>query len=436
MTRAGGKRLRQRAPRHTATRLTLRACQRAIHSHAAFRGARDQAIYRVEVLWDSEIRGFGLRLLPSGRKNWVLRYRHRGRQRMVNLGAWGTFTLEEARKRARRAIIQLAEGKDPFIRREPGKLLRAMEGEFTEACRRRVAAREIRASTALSYVESFALLKEALGLRLVEEIDDHAVRRAFADISENHGPYAANHALSILRMALKLACEHGHRDRNEPDPTASITRHREAKRGMEFTADELARLGAALDAEERRRSDAHDTVAAIRLLALTGARRREITELTWGEVDLPGMRLRLRSTKTGPRALALNSAAAALLAELRDEAPSTAPDRRVFPATYHEPSFAIQYTWRRVRAAAQLPPNARLHDLRHHYVTRGLAANFSEALVGRAVGHASPATTRRYSHVSLEPTRALVEQVGSEIAAALAGAPAELSKGGDPANEQ
>ena len=57
-------------------------------------------------------------------------------------------------------------------------------------------------------------------------------------------------------------------------------------------------------------------------------------------------------------------------------------------------------------------------------MTRGIAANFSEALVGRAVGHASPATTRRYTHVSVEPTRALVEHVGGEIAAALSGAAA------------
>jgi hypothetical protein len=74
-----------------------------------------------------------------------------------------------------------------------------------------------------------------------------------------------------------------------------------------------------------------------------------------------------------------------------------------------------------VRRAAELTQDVRLHDLRHTYVTRGIASNFSEALVGRAVGHASAATTRRYSHVSVEPVRELVEHVGGEIAAALAG---------------
>jgi hypothetical protein len=44
------------------------------------------ARHSLEVLWDTEARGLGLRLLPSGRKTWVLRFRHRGHQRIVNLG--------------------------------------------------------------------------------------------------------------------------------------------------------------------------------------------------------------------------------------------------------------------------------------------------------------------------------------------------------------
>ncbi len=205
-----------------------------------------------------------------------------------------------------------------------------------------------------------------------------------------------------------------------PNPTLEIRRNSEVARGLEFSDEELARLGAALDAEEARRPEASDTVTAIRLLALTGARRREITGLTWGEVDLPGMRLRLRSGKTGPREIALNSAAASLLSSLREG--STLEHRaRVFPPIHHEAGYAIQYTWRRVRAAAKLPPHARLHDLRRHYVTRGVAANLSEALVGKAVGHSSVATTRRYSHVSVEPTRDLVEHPALERIGLLGG---------------
>jgi integrase len=398
-------------------------CKAALHSGTSYTTKKGKAVFRVEVLWDSEVRGLGLRPLPSGRKTWVLRYRLRGRQHMNDLGDFGTFTLDQARTRARRFLVEVENGEDPFAKREDGRTLESFEDDFTAACRARVAAREITASTAAKYAESFAALRGVLGSHFLDEIDGQVVRRAFAEVTKKRGRYAANRALSTLVLVLKLAAEVGYRSLSVPNPMEGVVRNREVRRGLEFSDDELARLGAALEAEESRRPEASDTIVAIRLLALTGARRREITGLTWGEVDLAGMRLRLRSAKTGPREIALNSAAASLLSSLRDGALSTEPLARVFPATQHEAGYAIQYTWRRVRATAKLPPEARLHDLRHHYVTRGVAANFSEALVGKAVGHSSAATTRRYSHVSVEPTRALVEHVGGEIAAALSGRP-------------
>jgi integrase len=413
----------QHAAKRTAFRLTLRQCKAAGHSGTSYAGAQGKPVFRVEILWDTEVRGFGLRLLPSGRKTWVLRYRHRGRQHMNDLGDFGTFTLEEARAKARGYLVRVEGGEDPFSKRENGKTLESFEGDFSASCRARVEAREITASTAAKYAESFAALREVLGAHLLDEIDGQDVRRAFAEVTKNRGRFAANRALSALALVLRLAVDSGYRSPTAPNPVADVTRNREVPRGLEFSDDELARLGAALDAEEDRRPEASDTIASIRLLALTGARRREITGLTWGEVDLPGMRLRLRTAKTGAREIALNHAAASLLSSLREGATSTEPLARVFPVTHHEAGYAIQYTWRRVRAAAKLPLQARLHDLRHHYVTRGVAANFSEALVGKAVGHSSAATTRRYSHVSVEPTRALVEHVGGEIAAALAGKP-------------
>jgi integrase len=413
----------QHAGKRTAFRLTVPKCKSALHSGTSYTSAKGKAVFRVEILWDNDPRGLGLRLLPSGRKTWVLRYRYRGRQRLNDLGDFGTLTLEQARKKARGKIVRIENGEDPFAKREDGKTLKSFEEDFSASCRVRVEAREITASTAAKYAESFGALRDSLGEHLLDEIDGQAVRRAFAEVTKNRGRYAANRALSVLGLVLKLAADAGYRSPTAPNPTLEVTRNREVPRGLEFSDEELARLGAALEAEEGRRPESSDTVSAIRLLALTGARRREITGLTWGEVDLPGMRLRLRSAKTGPREIALNTAAASLLSALREGALSTEPGTRVFPVTHHEAGYAIQYTWRRVRVAAKLPLQARLHDLRHHYVTRGVAGNFSEALVGKAVGHSSAATTRRYSHVSVEPTRLLVEHVGGEIAAALSGRP-------------
>src|SRR5262249_32443925 len=63
------------------------------------------------VIWDSEIHGFGLRLWPSGRRVYILKYRTiEGRQRKVTIGQHGLITAEQARKTALR---WLGEGRDP-----------------------------------------------------------------------------------------------------------------------------------------------------------------------------------------------------------------------------------------------------------------------------------------------------------------------------------
>ncbi|MFL6232080.1 MAG: Arm DNA-binding domain-containing protein, partial [Thermoanaerobaculia bacterium] len=125
----------QHAAKPTAFRLTVRQCKAARHSGTSYMGAQGKPVFRVEILWDAEVRGFGLRLLPSGRKSWVLRYRHRGRQHMNELGDFGTFTLEEARAKARGCLVRVESGEDPFSKREDGKTLESFEADFLASCR-------------------------------------------------------------------------------------------------------------------------------------------------------------------------------------------------------------------------------------------------------------------------------------------------------------
>ena len=66
---------------------------------------------RDKVLWDTEISGFGLRVWPSGRRVYILKYRtSEGRQRKVTIGQHGPITAEQARKMALR---WRGEGSDP-----------------------------------------------------------------------------------------------------------------------------------------------------------------------------------------------------------------------------------------------------------------------------------------------------------------------------------
>jgi hypothetical protein len=64
--------------------------------------------------WDTELRGFGVRVKPSGVKTFLIQYRNsEGRTRRLVLGQYGALTPEGARDLARKKLTAVAEGEDP-----------------------------------------------------------------------------------------------------------------------------------------------------------------------------------------------------------------------------------------------------------------------------------------------------------------------------------
>ena len=65
-------------------------------------------------LWDSELRGFGVRAIPSGLKTFILQYRNaEGRSRRIVVGRYGVLTVEQARDQAKIKLGAVAGGADP-----------------------------------------------------------------------------------------------------------------------------------------------------------------------------------------------------------------------------------------------------------------------------------------------------------------------------------
>ena len=66
-------------------------------------------------VWDTEIKGFGLLVLPSGVKSYFFRYRTpEGVERRATIGKHGTLTPEEARRKADEMRRIGAAGGDPL----------------------------------------------------------------------------------------------------------------------------------------------------------------------------------------------------------------------------------------------------------------------------------------------------------------------------------
>src|ERR1700733_9401371 len=74
------------------------------------------------VLWDTELKGFGVRYRPSGAKHYVIKFRSGGRQRWITIGRHGSpWTPEPARAEAMRQLGLKAGGKDPASERDHQK---------------------------------------------------------------------------------------------------------------------------------------------------------------------------------------------------------------------------------------------------------------------------------------------------------------------------
>ena len=129
-----------------------------------------------------------------------------------------------------------------------------------------------------------------------------------------------------------------------------------------LTAEELARLGKALDGEE---SFAPSAVTAFRLLLYTGARLSETQTLKWENIR--GNRIHLPDSKTGAKTIPLNGPALEVLADAKrvDGNPYVVVGTK--DGAY---LTDLQKPRRRVRKGAELE-DVRIHDLRHRFASEG-----------------------------------------------------------------
>ena len=359
-------------------------------------------------VWDATLPGFGVRVLPSGRKSFLIQYRDKsGRTRRKGLGRYGTVTAEEAKTDAREQLSSVARGKNPA---EEAKRKRGA-ANVAELCERFMAdyvPTHCKESTAKEYRRCMDLfIKPAFGALLAEDV----TRSEVSDLHHKHRdkPYQANRTLGVLSVMFNQAEVWGLRP-DGSNPCRHVKKYEERKRERYLSPSELKRLGDTLRRLFDEGIESRSAINCIRLLILTGCRLSEIQTLKWDYIQ--GNSAWLPDSKTGAKRIYLGPAALELLSQI-ERLPGNP-----YVVTGRLPESHLtdmQKPWRRIRKEAELE-DVRIHDLRHSFASIAVGSGESLPMIGKLLGHNQVQTTARYAHLADDPMQNAAERISGELA--------------------
>ncbi|WP_420861930.1 tyrosine-type recombinase/integrase [Algirhabdus cladophorae] len=356
--------------------------------------------------WDDDLKGFGVRVYPTGRKVYVVQFRANGRTRRKNLGQHEVLTTEEARRDAKLVQADVARGADPSADRK-ARLRSPTVAELGERFLTDYAALHCKPQTQYDYrhlVEK--VINPILGQIKVTEIN-------FEDVTHFHlkrkdTPYQANRGLSVLSKMMNLAEDWGLRDKGT-NPTKRIKKYHEVEKKRYLSEDEQERLGNSLGDLLQSGHISQHVFAAFYLLLLTGCRLGEIQKLKWDYVTQT--HLELPDSKTGRRRIPLPREARMLLDNLERREGNPHVILGVHPDGYHQ---SLQKNWRKIRKHAGLP-DVRIHDLRHTYASVAVMNGIDPFMLKEILGHKNLSTTLRYAHLSDDAVQKAAGRIAGKL---------------------
>lgn len=272
-------------------------------------------------IWDSDVRGFMLRVSSSGRKTYCLKYRYSGRQRWLTIGEHGSpWTPDTARTRAKEALYQATHGEDPQLvkaetRAKSGTIKELFERYFVEGRIDKPLKRD--SSWRVDDTNYRRHIEPLIGKRIARELTVSDLSQWQAQVAAGKtsldvktrkqgraivkgGTGAAARSMRTLSAMLSWAVR---RELLAQNLATKIQKYRDQQRERALTDDEASRLWTMIGEAEKAWVITKDFADIFRLIMLTGARRTEIVALRWSEVEFERSRLVLPPSRTKMGAL-------------------------------------------------------------------------------------------------------------------------------------
>ena len=368
--------------------------------------------------FDSEVKGFGVRVSPLGTKTYFYKYLNEERkQRKYKIGRHGVLTVVAARKVAKDIAAMVFLGEDPSGERKERKKEARSQKEKTKTVKdlcehyvERYIKPDPRRREEIYRINSHILPN--FGSKSISEVTYNDIESW--RLSKKDAPAGANRVLALLSCMYSEAIKWGWCERN---PVKGVSKYPEEKRERYLDEEELHRLMDVLSSHK-----GYPAADALHLIVLTGSRRGEVLNATWGQFNLesgvwtkPSHMTKQKKTEHLP----LSGEALEFVQDLYERATveqgTVSPDSYVFPGKIPgEPLKEIKKFWARVCREADLK-DVHIHDLRHTYASYLVSSGLSLPIIGKLLGHTQAGTTHRYAHLANETLREATNVFGDKI---------------------
>jgi len=357
------------------------------------------------IVWDSDVKGFGVRVNLNAKKTFILKFRvgvgRAAKIRKPVIGAVGIMKVEEARKIARKWLLEASEGKDPKEVDKTNVMLKDFFDvylkHYAEIKKKQSSIEEDKRLMRLHIAPSF-------GKVCIKDITRAMLTKHHQ--SMHNTPHCANRMLSLLSKMMNLAEKWDYRPLNS-NPCRHIDRYKENQRDVYLTMKQIEKVGFAFKEVEQHHSVY--MMAALKILLFTGRRTGEILTLRWEYLDFENSMMHLPDTKTGAKKFHISSTIKQILFSL--------PSREGYVFKSNVPNkhiTVVRHVWKKICNITGIE-NVRVHDFRHTYASFALNKGYSLPIISKMLGHKDLKTTQRYAHLYDNPVNQAVDRIDQQL---------------------
>ena len=365
-------------------------------------------------VWDSEVKGLGIRIKPSGSKSYFIQYRnHTRRTRRMVLGSCSVLALDEARSLAREKLVDVIKGLDPSAERKAllnsetveqlcfWYLREAEAGRLLGRKRRPIKSSTLKADR--NCITSHVV--PLIGRLLVSGVVKADIEKLMADITRGKtakprngrgGVTTGGRGVAVrVVTVLHSIFEHAIRmDLVDSNPVRGIRKPAYQVKDRRLSEAEIIQLGRTM-ANMAKEGESPTGILAIKFLLLTGFRRNEALALRTSWIGRSGGFIQFPDTKSGRQVRIIGQAATSLIHSKF----SRKDDCYVFPADFGGGHFiGLPRVLGRITLRAGIS-GITLHTLRHTFASMAAEMGFTELTIAGLLGHASRGVTQRYIHI-------------------------------------